>query len=93
MTDAIGLRLEARNASFMQKSPVKFLDNNLIFGGGLELALGGRSRDTDEDGVPDKRDRCPNTPRYRAFTRGSGLKRLFHGSPELSPPSTRKLRP
>ena len=63
MTDVVGLRLEARNASFMQKSPVKFLDNNLIFGGGIELALGARPRDTDEDGVPDKRDKCPNTPR------------------------------
>ena len=62
LTDAIGLRLEARNASFMQKDPIKFLDNNLIIGGGLELALGGRPRDTDGDGVPDRRDRCANTP-------------------------------
>ncbi len=62
LTDAIGLRLEARTISLMQKDPVKPLFNNLVFGGGLELALGGRPRDTDADGVPDRRDRCPNTP-------------------------------
>ena len=63
MTDLIGLRLEARNVSMMQKSPVKFLDNNLVVGGGLEWALGARPRDTDGDGVPDRKDKCPNTPK------------------------------
>ncbi len=62
MTDGVGLRLEARNISFMQKTPIKFLDNNLAIGGGIELALGSRSRDTDGDGVTDKKDACPNTP-------------------------------
>ena len=63
MTDVIGLRLEARNVSMMQKSPAKFLDNNLVLGGGLEWAIGAKPRDTDVDGVPDKRDKCPDTPR------------------------------
>jgi outer membrane protein OmpA-like peptidoglycan-associated protein len=62
MTDVVGVRLEARNISLMQKTPVKFLNNNLVFGAGIELAIGGTPRDTDHDGVPDKKDKCPNTP-------------------------------
>ncbi|MGH7742314.1 MAG: OmpA family protein [Candidatus Eiseniibacteriota bacterium] len=67
MTDAVGLRLEARNVSFMQaknaqqQSDLKILNNNLVFGGGIEIALGGKKRDTDSDGVPDKLDQCPET--------------------------------
>ncbi|HEY3214867.1 MAG TPA: OmpA family protein, partial [Candidatus Eisenbacteria bacterium] len=36
--------------------------NHVILGGGLVLALGGKPRDTDGDGVPDRKDRCPDTP-------------------------------
>jgi outer membrane protein OmpA-like peptidoglycan-associated protein len=32
-------------------------------GAGLTVAIGATPRDTDGDGVPDKRDRCPDTPR------------------------------
>ncbi len=64
MTDAIGLRFEARDVSF------KSLDNtvpsenlhNMILGVGLTFALGATPRDTDADGVPDKKDKCPGTP-------------------------------
>jgi outer membrane protein OmpA-like peptidoglycan-associated protein len=63
MTDGIGLRFEARNISLMQKSPVKPLNNNLVFGAGLELAIGAKTRDTDGDGVGDKKDKCPDTPK------------------------------
>jgi OOP family OmpA-OmpF porin len=64
LTDAVGLRLEARNISLLQKEPkVDFLFNNLVFGGGIELALGATPRDTDGDGVPDRKDKCPDTPK------------------------------
>jgi outer membrane protein OmpA-like peptidoglycan-associated protein len=60
MTDMVGLRLEARDVSFLDKS-AKILNNNLVFGGGIEIALGAKARDTDSDGVPDKLDQCPGT--------------------------------
>jgi OmpA-OmpF porin, OOP family len=34
----------------------------LVLGGGLTFALGGKPRDTDGDGVPDRKDTCPDTP-------------------------------
>ena len=67
MTDMVGLRLEARDVSFLQsknaqqQSEFKILNNNLVFGGGIEIALGGKPRDTDADGVADKLDECPET--------------------------------
>jgi outer membrane protein OmpA-like peptidoglycan-associated protein len=64
LTDAIGLRFEARSLSLMQGEPdIKSLYNDVVFGGGIELALGGVPRDTDGDGVPDRKDRCPDTPK------------------------------
>lgn len=38
--------------------------DNLIFAGGLEFALGGitGTADADNDGVSDKKDKCPDTP-------------------------------
>jgi outer membrane protein OmpA-like peptidoglycan-associated protein len=64
LTDAIGVRFEARSISLMQGDPdIKALYNDVVFGGGIELALGGVPRDTDGDGVPDRKDRCPDTPR------------------------------
>ena len=64
LTDAIGLRLEARDLMQMQKEPkLEARYNQMIFGGGIELALGATPRDTDGDGVPDRKDKCPDTPR------------------------------
>lgn len=65
LTDAIGLRLEARNLMLTTKEPeTKIIGfDEMVFGGGLELALGGVPRDTDGDGVPDRKDRCPDTPK------------------------------
>lgn len=65
MTDAIGLRLEARDVSFkpfVTDGPSGQY-HNMVLGAGLTFALGGTPRDTDGDGVPDKRDTCADTPK------------------------------
>jgi outer membrane protein OmpA-like peptidoglycan-associated protein len=63
ITDAIGLRLEARNLLFMpKKNYTKAHFDNIVVGAGLVFAFGGKTRDADGDGVPDKRDKCPDTP-------------------------------
>ncbi len=64
MTDNVGLRFEARDVSFKPLNNTGPSDHlhNIILGGGLTFALGGTPRDTDGDGVPDKRDKCPGTP-------------------------------
>jgi outer membrane protein OmpA-like peptidoglycan-associated protein len=50
LTDALGLRLEGRRL------------HHMVIGGGITLALGAKPRDTDRDGVPDRKDKCPDTP-------------------------------
>ena len=64
MTDAVGLRFEARDVSFkplVTGGPQNNL-HNIVLGAGLTFAIGATPRDTDADGVPDKRDKCPDTP-------------------------------
>ena len=64
LTDALGLRLEARNVLLVPKEEWKRSHiDNIIVGAGVVFAFGGSDSDSDGDGVPDKLDKCPDTPR------------------------------
>jgi len=65
MTDNLGLRFEARDVSFKPLNNTGPSDHlhNVVLGVGLTFALGATPRDTDGDGVPDKKDRCADTPK------------------------------
>jgi OOP family OmpA-OmpF porin len=64
ITSTIGLRLEARNVLLVPKKNYnKSHIDNIVAGAGLVFAFGGRDEDSDGDGVRDKLDRCPDTPR------------------------------
>jgi outer membrane protein OmpA-like peptidoglycan-associated protein len=59
----MGLRLEARNLLWIPDDGIESADlNYLIFGGAFAFNFGGKPKDADLDGVPDKKDACPNTP-------------------------------
>jgi outer membrane protein OmpA-like peptidoglycan-associated protein len=62
--ERIGLRLDARDVSWKQEDgpgrPIRV--NEFYVSGGVTAFWLGRPRDTDSDGVPDKKDRCPETP-------------------------------
>ena len=62
LTDAVGIRIEARDLHWTPKYSYQQSTDNIILGGGLTVALGATPRDTDGDGVPDKVDKCPDTP-------------------------------
>jgi outer membrane protein OmpA-like peptidoglycan-associated protein len=61
LSDGIGLRFEARQLLWIPKETSETKYNTTIVGGGLTFALGSRARDTDNDGVPDRKDKCPDT--------------------------------
>jgi len=62
--ERFGFRLDARDVSYKQEGgPGRDTRvNSFFFSGGVTALWGGRPRDTDEDGVPDKRDESPATP-------------------------------
>jgi outer membrane protein OmpA-like peptidoglycan-associated protein len=60
LTDALGLRLEARMLYYKNGG---LAITHLVMGTGLTFAFGGKPRDTDQDGVPDRKDTCPGTPK------------------------------
>ena len=61
--DMIGARFEARDLLWLNKEePTKIETHTFILGAGLTVAIGGTPRDTDGDGVPDRKDKCPATP-------------------------------
>jgi len=63
--ERIGIRLDARDLSYEQKGgPGRELRvNEIQITTGVTAFWFGRPRDTDEDGVPDKGDKAPGTPR------------------------------
>jgi OmpA-OmpF porin, OOP family len=63
-TDFLGARLEARDLMWLNKEePTDIEAHNWIVGAGLTVALGAKARDTDGDGVSDRKDQCPDTPK------------------------------
>jgi len=59
----LGLRLEARDVLRVPKHIESAHIADIVVGAGLTFAFGGgHVPDSDGDGVPDKSDKCPNTP-------------------------------
>ena len=64
VTPAISVRLEARNVLSIPKENWSTANkSDQQYWGGLTYGWGGKPKDTDLDGVPDKKDKCPNTPK------------------------------
>ena len=69
LSPAIGLDVTASqhyaftsdNIDIDNSSSGKYYDRFLVYGLGLTAALG-KAKDTDGDGVPDRKDKCPDTP-------------------------------
>jgi OOP family OmpA-OmpF porin len=65
--ETVSLRVDGRNVTFRHPATgsAEWLESHEIFAG-LSFGLGGAQitdNDQDGDGVPDRTDRCPNTPR------------------------------
>jgi outer membrane protein OmpA-like peptidoglycan-associated protein len=63
--ERIGIRLDARDVSYKQTNGPgrRTRVNDFQISGGVTAFWLGRPRDTDTDGVPNKNDRCPETPK------------------------------
>lgn len=61
MTDAMAVRLEAREVVHKEESDNRI--NHMVMGAGVVFALGGYPRDTDGDGVSDRLDLAASTPK------------------------------
>jgi len=63
LTHGLGLNLEFRNMLMIPHAQaLPSGDNRFVVGAGLTLGFGDNARDTDGDGVADRKDRCPDTP-------------------------------
>ena len=64
LSEHLALRGETRNILIVsvKGKPSEAHDNYVLVLGGVTWAFGGKLRDSDGDGVPDKRDACPGTP-------------------------------
>jgi outer membrane protein OmpA-like peptidoglycan-associated protein len=63
LKDRLAIRIEARDLIWVgEGSGWKDSFQHLQFGAALSFGLGGPGADADQDGVPDKKDHCPNTP-------------------------------
>jgi OOP family OmpA-OmpF porin len=63
-SNSLGLRLEARNVLSVPHENFGAANKaDQQYWAGLDFAWGGTPKDTDGDGVPDRKDKCPDTPK------------------------------
>jgi outer membrane protein OmpA-like peptidoglycan-associated protein len=64
ITDRLGIRVEGRGLAWLGKDEMtRPVTHNLVTNIGIVYAFGATPRDTDGDGVPDRNDECPGTPK------------------------------